>query len=377
MERLRSQTAIGSINPSGSVDVYKQIDDMLNGISSDISGFASTYNSEIYPVLNGLPKGRSDTRWSSLTDSINPWKNGLDGDNMFVSNSASSTQNNGRYYNVVSVRPRTIRESFEAIYSKLQTDIDGLLEQMNAALPSAGNTLTDAAVSAIGLSVFGSGSSSATSLVGRTTTNLANIRQLAKDLYDDSYDVLQGNGNELLTNYSVRDMMDALLDLHGGAWNSDIDISHSGTALDPSSYKTFTGTTIEETISASEVTVGGFVFDPSLLGVHANHIITFEGLFAYIAAGAAGEGYVKLYDMGAPGSATGVGTLISTLTRDHSDSSITDRENVVLTPSSSPSGSNYIYDSERVYEIRINVDGTGAVTDKVRTHWGGIVVKAS
>jgi len=132
----------------------------------------------------------------------------------------------------------------------------------------------------------------------------------------------------------------------------------------------------EETLATSEVVVGGFTFDPSEFGSSIGALtLYFEGLIKYEAAGASGDAILRLYDMGAPG-AIGSGTLRSTLTTGGTRNTIVRAQNT-LTAVSSPSATNEIYNSERVYELRLLSDGSGGPNDVSRMIWGGIKVLAS
>lgn len=368
MRRLGTSGTVPIIDQTSSVNALQQITDILRGIQADLSQVITEYNSEVYPVLSTLPQGASDSNWSSLTDAVYPNRNGFDGTQFFLDRAASSSTDGGRYFRTDVSRPKTVKEVLNHVYSEINNGIDAIRAEV-ASLSTSG--VSSAAQNRIGINIFDSTqASSSDSLDGLTASNQRHILQLARDVYDDDHDSWTATGTPLLTNYSVRDMLDALLQLHSGAYNSDISLTHPASSF----YSSFTGATNEETDSTTEVVIGGFSFDPSQWGSTAGLYLYFTSVFSYIAAGAAGSGLVRLYDLGTPG-AVGAGTLRSTLTRTHLDANATDRERVALTAVSSPSATNEIHNAERVYELRILTDGTGDPTDIVRVVWAGIMIE--
>jgi len=376
MRKLRSSGSISSINASASVSVLEQVTDMLRGVSADVSQVLSEWNANAYPILSTLPQGAADSRWD-MDDTVNPWVNGLDGANFFVDNYASTEEDGGKYWRSDLSRPKTVKESLADLYTEILNSTDSVRTEI-ASSGAGGDGVTPAAKARIGANIFDTNETSAAdSLDALTLTNRANILQMAKDMYDDLYDNLTGNGVESLDNYSVRDMVQALLLLHGGAWNTSIDLTHDGIGGSIGAiYRTFCGGTNEETTTTSEVVVGGFTFDPSQFGTAIGSMnLHFEGLLTYVAAGSVGSAYLYLYDMGAPGSIT-AGTLRSTLNTGTTRNLLTQERNT-LSAVTSPSSANQIHNAERVYEIRLKSDGLGDPADVARMTWGGIYIEVT
>jgi hypothetical protein len=365
MERLQSTGIIASIDLSSGIDVVDQIVDQIRGVQADISQVVVEWNATAYPIFSSLPQGVSETRWD-LDDTINPWKNGLDGANVFIENDATATLAGGRYWNATESRPKTIKEVVADLWSAYN-DID--------IVASTASGISAEAMAAIGIRIFDSSQTSAVgSLDELSARNRLDILQVARDLYDDDYDNLTGTGNPSYTNYSVRDHLAALLIAHGAALDTTNTVTHSYASGSGSSYGTFAGATDAETSLSSEVVVGGFTFDPAQYGAGISDLtVSFEGLLLYEAAAAAGAGKALLYDMGAPGS-LGAGTLRSTLTTGTTRNQLTKQSNT-LTVKATPSLANDIYNVERVYELRLQTDGSGDVADIAYLSWGGIRVE--
>ena len=58
----------------------------MEELSVDLADLSGRWNNEAYPVLNSLPRGDEETRWSGATNVPDPLSDGLDGDNIFVDN---------------------------------------------------------------------------------------------------------------------------------------------------------------------------------------------------------------------------------------------------------------------------------------------------
>jgi len=382
MRRLRISGTVTTFDKGSSVDIISQIEDSNLGLQSDISHVVTEWNAEIYPILSTLPQGRSETRWS-LDDSINPRVNGFDGTQVFVDNSATSETDGGRYYRVDSSRPRTIKESLNNLYTYVSNTVDSLRGEVTVV--SSGGVSTDVQ-GRIGAGIFDPTlSSSSTSLHGVSSSNQLRVAQLAKDLYDDAYDSWTVDGSSLLSNYSLRDMVDALLQLHEGSWNSDITLGHEAADFEDT-YSQISCVYGYDSSATSEVVAGTFVFDPTAFdGALAGYSSSvspflkatlktqFVCALGYIGAGA-GVCDVRLYDMGTPGS-LGAGDLISSIDNSLLGSNVVDKVSVDLAVGTPLSwSSNQILNSERVYEIRIILTGTPGAGDVGRIGWGGLVV---
>ena len=196
------------------------INDLINEVSHDLINLSREWNSIAYPIFGSLPQGASDTRWD-LDSTLNPVVNGLDGTQMFMDNNANSTLDDGRYYNSTNERPKTLKEIAEA----LQSNINEINEAVQLIEILGGEGLTEEQKAKIGLNIFNPFQASASdSIDGRSKRNEFNVIQLAKDIYGATF-ALDGNGEPNLSN-SMRDMLDALLELHDGDFDNDITLQH-------------------------------------------------------------------------------------------------------------------------------------------------------
>lgn len=194
--------------------------DIFDEIITDLGNIQTEWNDHILPVFNGLPDGTDDT-------SIDAYINGLDGKNVYVDATVVSTSPILTYFNSTKLRPSTIKEALDDLYTKIETEIDTI----NTRIDTASLGLTTVQKERIGSNIFDSGTiSSSSSLDGKSENNRLNLLQLAKDLYDQSLASLDNDGAANLS-YSVADMVGQLLLIHGGTWNTDPSgINHSGVA---------------------------------------------------------------------------------------------------------------------------------------------------
>jgi len=191
--------------------------DSAEEIANDLSSLTLEWNNKLAPIILGLPNGVDDT-------SIDAFANGLDGNNLWVDKDVVSTSDDLSYYDSTNARPVTVKEAFDDVYTSLTTQIAQVLEDV-AELASG---LTAAEKTAIGDNIFDATiDSSADSLDTKSENSRFNVLQLAKDLYDEGSYNLGYDGYADLT-YSVRDMVDALLQIHNGDWNTDIVVDHVG-----------------------------------------------------------------------------------------------------------------------------------------------------
>jgi hypothetical protein len=192
--------------------------DSFDEIVNDLAGLQSEWNNKLLPLSETIPNGDDDTTVDAFT-------NGLDGKTLYVDSSVDSSSTEQTYYNSPKIRPSTIKEAFDALYLELAAEVESLTTQIS----EASSGLTTAQKEEIGINIFDSTqTSSATSLDGKSESSRLNVIQLAKDLYGGTY-TLAGTGNSTLVN-SVRDMVNTLLTLHNGSWDTDITLSHTGIA---------------------------------------------------------------------------------------------------------------------------------------------------
>lgn len=190
--------------------------DSFDEVVNDLVSLQSEWNNKVVPLTATVPNGDDDT-------SVDAYSNGLDGKNLYVDSSVESSSTDLTYYNSLKSRPSTVQEAFESVYSEIAAQVEALSTQISEA--STGLTTTQQ--ESIGIHIFDeTQTSSATSLDGKSESSRLNIVQLARDVYGSTY-TLAGNGLATLVN-SVRDMVNALLVLHNGSWDSDITLSHTG-----------------------------------------------------------------------------------------------------------------------------------------------------
>lgn len=199
--------------PTNSEDWNDCFDEILNSFNI----IADRLNNSVVPLHALLPDGTDDSE-------VNAFKDGLDGRTLYVDASLTSLATDQTYYNSSKVRPFTLKEALDNLYSYVDTQ-DEAVQEATAALVSP---LTTGQKAAIGMNIFDATKvSSSTSLDGKSENNRLNIIQIAQDLYDTTSYSLDNDGSPNLT-LSVRDMVSALLGAHGGTWDADISLVHSG-----------------------------------------------------------------------------------------------------------------------------------------------------
>lgn len=188
----------------------------MEEIGNDLANLASEHI-KLKTLTDTLPDGTEDT-------TLDVWTNGLDGANLWTDESAGTTS---LYWDSTNSRPRTVRESLDDLHVR----ITNTSLELQESITENSVALTTAQKERIGINIFdGTLTSSTISLDGKSERNRLNTIQLAKDLYGASYYTLDSDGVENLL-YSVRDMVGALLDAHGGTWNADITLTHSGISI--------------------------------------------------------------------------------------------------------------------------------------------------
>lgn len=201
----------------------------LNAFSTSVGqnfqSLRSNWRLSIRPILNSLPAGGSDGRWSSaegkaLPDKIDCFKYGVQGTTLFVFNDATSEKADGRYWVAEDLRPKTIAEVLEDLHVELGDISNSLSTETTVDL--------DPLWAAIGEEYRDSGKVALSgSLDTRVSTTESYLNQLNSDIYEPAtypYSI----GSPLP--YSVALMIDELLQLHNGAgWGADPTIiDHSG-----------------------------------------------------------------------------------------------------------------------------------------------------
>lgn len=201
--------------PRSSFDFTSCIDEIIR----DLTEISTQWNTGIQNLLTTLPDGSDDADVDAFVD-------GIDGRTVYVDSSLTTNSSVLTFWHSVMERPRTVKEALEDLY----TYADAINNAIRSDLSGGSGALTTDQKSRIGMNIFDSSqTSSPTSLDGKSETNRLNVVQLAKDLYGTGYS-LGGDGLTDLT-YSVYQMVDALLEAHGGNWSDDITLVHSGITL--------------------------------------------------------------------------------------------------------------------------------------------------
>jgi hypothetical protein len=222
------------------------INDMFDEVVRDFTEFARQWNDGVVSFFSAVPTGGED----SAIDAI---ANGLDGRNLYVDSSVTSTSTPLTYYSASASRPSTIREALDTLYSYVDTTATSIRNDVT----STTGALSAAEKARIGDNIFDSTATSlATSLDGLSENSRLNIIQIAQDLYGPTYAL--GNDGATDLDNPVQGMVDALLQAHGGSWSSDITLTHSGITVaqtdvpqSASVDDTFTGvpTTLEDDLN--------------------------------------------------------------------------------------------------------------------------------
>lgn len=190
--------------------------DSFEEIGNDLANLTLEWR-KLVTIIDGLPRGVLDT-------AVNAFQFGLDGKHMWVDqDQVSTSEDAAKFFNSNKLRPNTIKEQFELLYTTLSNEI----ASVESTISGAGGGLTTSQKNRIGANIFDSTQvSSATSLDGKSENNRLNTIQIASDVYGTGY-TLDNDGSPNLAN-SVKDMVDALLELHNGNWDDDISLSHVG-----------------------------------------------------------------------------------------------------------------------------------------------------
>lgn len=206
-------------------------------VGKSLQDVRSNWRTYTRPILDSLPAGGIDTRWSSdtgqgLPAKIDCFTYGVQGCTLFVFNDATSTKADGRYWISDEYRPKTIAEAFEDLWEAIS--------EVTATITDPGEIDLDPLWAAIG-EEYRDGFKVGThgSLDTRVGTLETYINQLDVDIYEPetySYHI----GTPLL--YSIAKNIDELLQIHNvTGWQSDpSDVSHDGVVSVPSHTHAFT-----------------------------------------------------------------------------------------------------------------------------------------
>ena len=211
--------------PSGGAVSSSDLSAFSKSVAQNMQKMRSDWRSYIRPILNSLPAGNADTRWSTnigkgLPSKIDCFLYGVQGTTLFVFNDATSSKADGRYWHSTDYRPKTIAEAFEDVYSAIS--------EIETALSTDTTIDLDPLWAAIGEAYRNS--NRATS-IGSLDTRVGTLETYISQMNDDIYEpttYTYGIGTPLP--YSIADMLNELLVLHNsGGWGSDpSDVDHSG-----------------------------------------------------------------------------------------------------------------------------------------------------
>jgi hypothetical protein len=203
-------------------------------VAMNLQSIRSDWRTYIRPVLNSLPAGGTDQRWSTevgkgLPDKIDCFAYGIQGSTLFVFNDANEIKADGRYWKSDEYRPYTIAESFENVYQAI-SDIETNADDSNF-------VDIDPLWAAIGEDYRDSGKVGADgSLDTRTGTLETYMNQLNNDIYEPT-EYTYGIGTPLP--YSIANMLDKLLKIHevsGGFGENPENVAHGDATVAPHTH---------------------------------------------------------------------------------------------------------------------------------------------
>jgi hypothetical protein len=213
--------------PSTGAISSSDLNAFVRSVAQNLQSIRSDWRNYTHPILNSLPAGNTDARWSTaagkgLPEKIDCFVYGIQGSTLFVFNDADATKADGRYWDSATHRPKTIAEKFEDVYEAIAN--------VSGETAAGGTVDLDPLWAAIGEGYRdGSYVGAVGSLDTRTGTLETYVAQLNKDIYDpDVYPTYQ-LGTPL--KYSIADQLDAILKLHNvsGGWGANpAGVSHAG-----------------------------------------------------------------------------------------------------------------------------------------------------
>jgi len=183
----------------------------LEELVQEVQELQTFHNDKLVPFLSSLPLGSNDDEYPSIGDAIDPIQNGLSGDQLWTDDTADASSED-LFYSPTDSRKLTIKESLSALSARINDNfatLQSLINDVDAGVDSYTRSY-------IGLKAFDdTQSSSSSSMDGRISTNNLDLDQLTADTFGDGY-ALGGDGSANLS-YPIQQIVDALLDQHGGA----------------------------------------------------------------------------------------------------------------------------------------------------------------
>ena len=196
-----------------------QWNDSFTEIATDLAAIANEWNTKLSLIIAGLPGGVEDS-------SVNAFRNGLDGDNVWVDGTVTSSSDDLTYYDATLDRPATIKEAFDAVYGSIASQVATVKVEVIA----ESGAMTTAQKAAIGSNIFDSTAvSSSSSLDGKSENNRLNLIQIARDLYGGGYTLDNDSAANLTNSHAAA--IAALLAIHNGTYDTDIAVDHTSLSI--------------------------------------------------------------------------------------------------------------------------------------------------
>lgn len=193
--------------PTSSIDFNSTMEEIRNSLAQ----ISSVWNDELQPLLDTLPGGLTGINKDERTTEPNPFKNGLDGSQVYTDLTSTTVTDDGRFYNETEARPFTIKETFNKIQNQLNENIQDL--EVKIAKVGKQTGITPRQKQAIGSRIFDPGTdSSPTSLDGKASVLERAVDQIALDISGSSNYIL-GNGAQSLM-YSILEQLQSIQSSH-------------------------------------------------------------------------------------------------------------------------------------------------------------------
>ena len=196
-----------SRGPTSSSDYNSSMEEVRNALAS----LTLEWNQNLQPLLDSLPGGLTGIDIERRTSRPNPFKNGLDGSQLYTDMTSTPIVDEGRYYSETRKRPYTIKETF----SSIQSQVNDKIQVLEVEMAKFGNTaaITARQKQSIGMRIFDpTTESNASSLDGQAQSSSKSIDQLALDISGNP-NYLQGNGAMTLL-HSIFDQVSAIQKAH-------------------------------------------------------------------------------------------------------------------------------------------------------------------
>jgi hypothetical protein len=193
--------------PTSSADYNASMEEIINSLAQ----LSIAWNTQLQPLIDTLPGGSTGVDRDTRTQNPNPFLNGFDGSQLFTDLTSTPISDSGRFYDLISRRPLTLKETFNKIQDQLNQSIQNL--DVKIAQVNKNNGLTPRQKQAIGSRIFDPGTdSSLSSIDGIIGIQSRYIDQIALDI-SGSTNYLIGNGTQSLV-YSLVEQLKAMQEAH-------------------------------------------------------------------------------------------------------------------------------------------------------------------